>query len=100
MQNSLSDKPSVEINVSGTLSVVEGEFVRICCTSVSNPKPTLISWYREETELVSTFKNSSLCHKMSNVSRFDTGYYVCSSRNEMGNSSTEISLIVSCKNLT
>ncbi|CAG2201491.1 unnamed protein product [Mytilus edulis] len=93
-----SDKPSVTINVSSNLTMVEGEFARICCTSVSNPRPTFISWHKENTKLVSTFKNSSLCYKMSNVSRLDTGNYVCSTRNEIGNASSEISLIISSEN--
>ncbi|CAC5368456.1 unnamed protein product [Mytilus coruscus] len=88
-------KLSVEINVSSTLTVDEGEFAHICCISVSNPKTTSISWHKEDTELVSTFNNSSLCYKMSNVSRHDTGNYVCSYQNEVGDSSSEILLIIS-----
>ncbi|CAC5368461.1 unnamed protein product [Mytilus coruscus] len=88
-------KPSIKINVSNTLNMVEGETTNICCVAWSNPKLTLISWHKGDKELVSAFNNSLLCYKMSNVSRHDTGNYVCSSQNEIGEAFSETSLIIS-----
>ncbi|CAC5417636.1 unnamed protein product [Mytilus coruscus] len=88
-------KPCIRINVSGTLMVVEGEMTHICCMPRSNPKPTSINWYNEEVKLVSNYNASSLCFKISNVSRLDSGNYTCSSKNEIGNASSEIVLIIS-----
>lgn len=95
-----SDKPSIKLNASRTLVVVESDIANICCISRSNPKSTLISWHTDDKELVSAFNNSSLCYKISNVSRFDTGNYTCSSQNEIGNASSDMSLIITCKNIT
>ncbi|CAC5411926.1 DSCAML1 [Mytilus coruscus] len=62
---------------------------------MSNPNPTSISWYKGDNILVSTNSKSSLRYKMSNVSRHDTGNYTCSSQNEIGNASSDISLVIS-----
>lgn len=62
---------------------------------MSSPKPTLISWYKEEKELISEYNKSSLCYTISNVSRYDAGNYTCCSENEIGEASSEILLTVS-----
>ncbi|CAC5411923.1 unnamed protein product [Mytilus coruscus] len=95
IQLNIKYKPFHITNVNSTLNVVEGETAHMCCTSWSNPKPTLISWNKDDKELVSSYHNFSLCYTMSNVSRNDIGNYVCSSKNELGDVSSEISLIIS-----
>ncbi|CAC5424669.1 unnamed protein product [Mytilus coruscus] len=87
-------KPSIKVNISDNF-IVEGETTQLCCTSTSKPKPTSIVLYKEDNELVSTNSRFSLCYKMINVSRNDTGNYTCFSKNEIGNASSEIPLVIS-----
>ncbi|CAC5368458.1 unnamed protein product [Mytilus coruscus] len=88
-------KPSIKVNVKENI-IVEGETVDLYCATRNNHTTTSISWYAGNKKLIST-SESSLNYKMSNVSRFDTGNYTCSVQNEIGNTSSGISLVISCK---
>lgn len=94
--NSFSDKPSIKIDVSDTL-IEEGKPGHLCCSSRSNPKPSSISWFKEDKKIVSSNSESEMCYRMNNVSRHDTGNYTCYSQNKIGNASKEISVVISCK---
>lgn len=67
------------------------------CTTRSNPEATSISLYKDNKKLRLTTSKSSLRFTMSKVSRYDSGKYRCSAQNEIGNTSSEISIVISCK---
>lgn len=91
-----SDKPSIKVNVKDKIIIVEGEPVDLYCATKNNHKTTSIVWYAGNKKLIST-NESSLNYKISNVNRFDTGNYTCSVQAEVGNTFSEISLVISCK---
>lgn len=67
------------------------------CTTRSNPKAISISWYKDNEKLRLTTSKSTLRFTMSKVSRYDSGKYRCSAQNEIGNTFSEISIVISCK---
>ncbi|VDI64121.1 Hypothetical predicted protein [Mytilus galloprovincialis] len=89
-----ADKPSIKIHVSNSF-IKEGETMHLDCTTRSNPKATSISWYQDNKKLRLTTSKSSLRLTMSKVSRYDSGKYRCSAQNEIGNTSSEISIVIS-----
>lgn len=94
--NYFLDTPSIKVDVSKNF-IMEGETVNLYCFSRGYIKTTSMSWYKEDKKFISTRNESSLSIKMINVSRYDTGKYICSVQNEIENTSSEISLVISCK---
>lgn len=78
-------------------SVIEGQSVRLCCSSDSRPPTTEILLDMESRVLSLKYDTDVLCHDIINISRADSGSYKCFAENEVGIENDEVIITVLCK---
>ena len=95
---SVAVSPSVEAVVE--VRVTEGEEVVLECEVTGNPRPTVV-WSRPDSPLPPGSQTScpaNSCLNIPSVSRADTGSYLCTADNGVGQpDSASSELVVQCK---
>lgn len=88
----LSDSPVVEVSKWPNGDILEGHSVIFNCSSISNPAKTNIQWSKDNITLV---WNST--YTLNEVTRNDTGLYVCQVNNSIGIGTNQISIEIKGK---
>ncbi|CAC5391277.1 unnamed protein product [Mytilus coruscus] len=75
--------------------VNEGRTISLCSYIDSNPTPIKIWWSRGYNRIDSYMYNiTSSCYVISNITRNDKGDYKCTAKNEIGEGSTMLTVVV------
>lgn len=90
------DTPHLTMNCTPN-NVYEGQSVTLCCCTHSRLS-TIDLWLGMDSLVLSSkYYTNVLCHKIINVSRYDSGCYRCFAENEIGIVNTQVKLKVLCK---
>ncbi|XP_071148727.1 uncharacterized protein [Mytilus edulis] len=86
-------KPFLSMNYTPN-SVIEGQSVKICCSSESRPS-TIEMWLVMEGRPMYVKDNTDvICHEITSTSREDSGNYKCFAENEIGIDDNEVNVTV------
>lgn len=88
----LSDSPVVEVSKCPHGDILEGQSVIFTCSSISNPAKTNIQWSKDNNIVA---WNST--YTLNEVTRNDTGLYVCQINNSIGIGTNQISIEIKGK---
>ncbi|CAG2244047.1 unnamed protein product [Mytilus edulis] len=92
-----SDKPYLSMNYTPN-SIIDGQSLRLCCSSDSRPPTTEMWWDIEGKVLSSKYDTDVLCHDIIDISRADSGSYGCFAGNDIGIENDEVIITVLSSN--
>ncbi|XP_041927577.1 cell adhesion molecule 3 [Alosa sapidissima] len=85
--------PSVRIQPSSDLPR-EGERFHLECVSDANPEPTSFDWDKKDGELPTLAKKVGSELRFEALNKSDSGVYVCSANNDIGQEQSQYTLLV------
>ncbi|XP_060031166.1 sialic acid-binding Ig-like lectin 6 isoform X2 [Erinaceus europaeus] len=92
---------TIQLNVSSlktiqnasSLSILEGQALRLLCEADSNP-PATLSWFRRSLPENDTVLSNSSTLELPSVRRSDEGEFICQAQNQLGSQLVSLSLSV------
>lgn len=101
-----TDRPQLKIIRSKNEPIIEGESVKLCCFSTSNPPVHCMAWYKNHHAVYfwnhsssSKFEglNTEICLAINPAYRNSTGNYACFAENTIAKSNSVTIINVLCE---